>query len=974
VQAIAPGRRRRPSATWLLVPLVAGSAIAALPAGALASTAPHYQPGRPLASAAAPTDLGVSNFGRILVDPATSHVFVSSPGSGAVVVADFNGNIVKTITGEAGADAMALSGSTLYVALTTAGSIDRIDTTTLKETSPLVTGLMRPNDLVLAGSKLWIAAGECASLTWSVQLVSVDPATTPPVVTTYPNAFTNLNRLAYCAAFASDPTSNPSVLLAWSLTGPNTLASYDVSSGSPVQQAIGEANIAGLPDAAITPDGAHFIVASGPVNPPTMFDEWSLSTLKEDGITYPANEYPTAVATSAAKGGLMVGGIRPPYHLYGTYAFVIGQAVPLMRYAFPTATDSVWTRGVAISPDGTNAFVMSTGSGAQVLFNVVPIPSPGPPQPPTNVGATPGIDAATVMWGPPADQGGYAVTRYTVTTSPGGAVTTVNAPTRSVVIAPLAVGISYTFTVTATNILGTSGASLPSNAVLPKPRPPGPPSNVTAIPGDTDAFVSWSPPTDAGEAPPITGYQITPSPSTTPWIMVNGSPAPTSAVVTGLLDGTTYTFTVVAITSAGSSVPSAGSNPVTPIQGGNYHPLTPARILDTRNAIGGPTQPLHNTEIRAVQITGQGNVPITDVSAVVLNVTVTGTDSAGYLTVYPAGVTRPTASNLNFVAGQTAPNLVEVALGDGGRVDLFAQFARATGHADVIFDVAGWVGVATNSMTKDGMYQPLTPARIMDTRSGLAVRPAPLGWGQTVNLNVSGTGGILAGQGVSAVVLNVTVTNPTAASYLTVFPAGEPQPTASNLNFVSGQTVPNRVIVKVGADGKVSFYNAAGKVEVIVDIGGWFTDATSTAGGARFSGVVPTRLLDTRDPTVGPLIGGETYTYQFLDQSGNLIQDISAVVLNVAVTNPTSASYLTLWPDGPALPPVSDLNFSAGQTVPNLVVVKLGTNQTIDLYNALGRTDVVIDIVGFYGTAVPAPRGAMRPFSFKLTPASPRSG
>jgi len=73
-----------------------------------------------------------------------------------------------------------------------------------------------------------------------------------------------------------------------------------------------------------------------------------------------------------------------------------------------------------------------------------------------------------------------------------------------------------------------------------------------------------------------------------------------------------------------------------------------------------------------------------------------------------------------------------------------------------------------------------------------------------------------------------------------------------------------------------------------------------------------------------------------------------AVVLNVTVTNATAGSYLTLWPDGAARPLASDLNFVAGQTVPNLVVVKLGANGKVDIFNFAGTTDVVVDVVGWY--------------------------
>src|SRR5713226_9420525 len=92
--------------------------------------------------------------------------------------------------------------------------------------------------------------------------------------------------------------------------------------------------------------------------------------------------------------------------------------------------------------------------------------------------------------------------------------------------------------------------------------------------------------------------------------------------------------------------------------GGTYHPLTPARILDTRfSSRLGPGVTIN------VQITGKGGVPTAGVSAVVLNVTATDISQAGFLTVYPQGGSVPLASNLNFNAGQTVPNLVTVGVG-----------------------------------------------------------------------------------------------------------------------------------------------------------------------------------------------------------------------------------------------------------------------------------------------------------------------
>ena len=111
-------------------------------------------------------------------------------------------------------------------------------------------------------------------------------------------------------------------------------------------------------------------------------------------------------------------------------------------------------------------------------------------------------------------------------------------------------------------------------------------------------------------------------------------------------------------------------------------------------------------------------------------------------------------------------------------------------------------------------------------------------------LDVTGVGGVPE-TGVTAVVMNVTVDSPTAGSFLTAWPSGETRPGVSNLNFVPGQTVPNLVTVKVGANGRVNLFNSSGWAHVIADVVGYYT-ATPPGGGGRFTSLTPTRLLDTR--------------------------------------------------------------------------------------------------------------------------------
>jgi hypothetical protein len=314
------------------------------------------------------------------------------------------------------------------------------------------------------------------------------------------------------------------------------------------------------------------------------------------------------------------------------------------------------------------------------------------------------------------------------------------------------------------------------------------------------------------------------------------------------------------------------------------------------------------------------------------------------LTAWPTGEPRPNASNLNYVAGQTVPNLVVVKVGADGKVDLRNFF----GSTHVVADVVGWYSDNTVA-TSGARYQPLSPSRILDTREGNGAPRAKLGPGATLSLQVTDRGGVPA-EGVSAVVMNVTVTQPTASSVLTVWPFGEPRPNASNLNYVAGQTVPNLVVVKVGAGGKVSLRNFFGATHVVADVVGWFSDPAATTG-ARYHGLSPARILDTREGNGAPTgkVSG-TISVQATGRGGVPADGVSAVVMNVTVTQPTASSVLTVWPFGEPQPNASNLNYVARQTVPNLVVVKVGTGGKVNLRNFFGSTHLVADVVGWYDT------------------------
>ena len=252
------------------------------------------------------------------------------------------------------------------------------------------------------------------------------------------------------------------------------------------------------------------------------------------------------------------------------------------------------------------------------------------------------------------------------------------------------------------------------------------------------------------------------------------------------------------------------------------------------------TGPLSGGSIFNLAILGRGGVPSGGVGSVALNVTVTNPTAAGFLTVWPTGQPLPTASNLNYVAAQTVPNMVIVPLGPGGQISIFAS----AGTTDVIVDVLGWFPIGSS-------FVGLTPARLMDSRPGAATADGAFAGGGKIvggvaaGLSVVARGGVPSA-GAGSVALNVTVTNPTVAGFLTVWPAGQPQPTASNLNFVPGQTVPNMVIVPLGAAGDLSIFASGGTADVIVDVLGWFPT------GPSFTGLTPARLMDSRLPPPPP--------------------------------------------------------------------------------------------------------------------------
>jgi hypothetical protein len=389
---------------------------------------------------------------------------------------------------------------------------------------------------------------------------------------------------------------------------------------------------------------------------------------------------------------------------------------------------------------------------------------------------------------------------------------------------------------------------------------------------------------------------------------------------------------------------------------GAYYAITPSRILDTRFG-NGAAGPVRAGQTVRLQVAGRGGIPTSGVSAVVLNVTVTAPTAAGYVTVYPTGVPRPTASSLNFAPGWTGANSVTVALGTNGQIDLFNNI----GDTQLIADVVGYYAADNTLIPTQGYggeLQPVAPERLFDSRSE---------WGQRVPGGSSFSLRVAYGdqadprfynEHIRALAINVTAVDAAGSGYLTTWSGASPMPVASTLNFSPGAVVPNFAIVPTslcyGCDGTtfpiptISIYTSM-SVHVVVDIVGFYDDGELADGvhdGLRFTPQTPSRIVDSRLGQGLPAALGQQATGSVA--SAGLPPATKALALNVTAVSPTATTFIAVWPHGMPRPTVSTLNPSAGQIIPNAAMAILGSASRFDLYNNAGSVHIVVDQVGTF--------------------------
>lgn len=263
-------------------------------------------------------------------------------------------------------------------------------------------------------------------------------------------------------------------------------------------------------------------------------------------------------------------------------------------------------------------------------------------------------------------------------------------------------------------------------------------------------------------------------------------------------------------------------------------------------------------------------------------------------------------------------------------------------------------GATTLDPVIDDDFVPFTPKRMLETRQGdihvtfdhQFEKLGKAAAGSVTSFVVGGRGGVPVD--AVGVTVNMTVVEPEAPGFITVWPCGDQQPTASNLNYFTGQTVPNAVVTRVGVGGRICAFTSAA-AHLVADVNGFMPGTTA------YVPQVPARLLDTRpgESTVdgtgeggGPALAGAVTRVQ-VGGRADVPNDATAAVLNVTATATQGFGFVTAYPCDGTQPATSSLNHGPNATVPGLVIVKLSATGEVCLYTS-AATHLIVDVDGYF--------------------------
>ena len=381
---------------------------------------------------------------------------------------------------------------------------------------------------------------------------------------------------------------------------------------------------------------------------------------------------------------------------------------------------------------------------------------------------------------------------------------------------------------------------------------------------------------------------------------------------------------------------------------GQYVPLTPFRVFDTRTGQGGVgTDPVTLNTLTYFDYANTA-LPL-DASAYVFNVTAIGPNDVGNLRIADAcdgSLTRsstvPDTSLVNYQVGKTIANAIVVP-----STSAYCGLRVYSDNApvDVAIDVEGYyIG---GDQVANAAFRALTPTRIADTRTGINTGGASdVAAGATVGIQITGTNIIPGQPGIpadaKAVAVNLTAIDPNALGNLRVFPDGAPVPNASNVNYIPGVDKAAFAVVDLPANGKINVFSDGATIGLAVDVFGYYPATSNVVTQA------PVRVFDSRN--TGSLQANVPLSFPVAGHAG-VPADAQAVLVSVTSIHnaaSTGVGNLRIFPAGVGLPNISNVNYiSPTSDVANFAIVSLGGGGELTLYSDGTPIDAAVDVVGY---------------------------
>jgi hypothetical protein len=438
------------------------------------------------------------------------------------------------------------------------------------------------------------------------------------------------------------------------------------------------------------------------------------------------------------------------------------------------------------------------------------------------------------------------------------------------------------------------------------------------------------------------------------------------------------TFAAALLCAAAVVGPGGGAGPITIPSAsaaagfgasGEYTPVVPSRILTGARSFG-DAKTTSFAVLGADAIGGKADiVPLANVSAVLVNVTVASATAPGYLTMWAGDQTRPPTANVNFSAGITTSNMAFVRPGANGAVK-FALIGAGGATATVHVDVFGYF--TTSAGAPGGRLVRTNPERILDTRPGTrnVGRTGALGPKQDFGLKIrgvvrKGTSTVIVPNdpNVTAVLLNLAAVSPTATTTVVAGPTVISAPRTANVSLQAGAIRSNLAVVPIGADGAIHLYNQAGSIHLVADVLGYFRKGvgTTTTAGRVIALSSPVRAIDTRTSKAGAAAGPlgpaqkETWLFSQFVNSVNIggvpVGPQSALLANLTAVKPRlpyptnrNSTFMKAFAAGAAVPATSNINLLVGEVVPNLTLAGLSATDQLAVYNDYAYVDYVLDV------------------------------